>query len=52
MEKVRKLVEENPVLFNKEAIKKVEEEEKGAELDHTKLYFFPDTTANCIYPTE
>ena len=31
MEKVRKLVEENPVLFNKEAIKKVEEEEKGAE---------------------
>ena len=27
VEKVRKLVEENPVLFNKEAIKKVEEEE-------------------------
>ena len=25
---------------------------QNVELDHTKLYFFPDTFANCIYPTE
>ena len=25
---------------------------QNVELDHTKLYVFPDTLANCSYPTE